>query len=167
MPQTTAETYEGQIIAGVFSDRQCAERAVLAFRQLNIPSTNIQLVDPREDGKVLEANDSLTKGHGFSKSQALYYSETLRAGKVLVVVYEADRSAPIIDIFDRYKAEYNPNGSRNVREDVLGMTAGAVAGAAVGAALGGPAGIVAGAAIGAVMGGGAGAVIGKDVEHRK
>jgi hypothetical protein len=42
--------------------------------------------------------------------------------KVLVAVYEVTDPAPVIDIFDKFKAEYNPNGSRNLRDDVAGMT---------------------------------------------
>ena len=77
----------------------------------------------------------------------------------------------MIDVFDKYKAEYNPNGSRNLRDDVLAMTTGALVGAAaggaVGALVGGPAGSAAGAAAGALVGGGSGAAIGKDSEHNK
>ncbi len=95
----------------------------------------------------------------------------LREGKVLVVVYEVTDPAPVIDIFDKFKAEYNPNGSRNLREDVLGMTAGAVVGAAAlgaaGAVVGGPAGAAAGGVVGAIVGGGSGAAAGKAVEHKK
>jgi hypothetical protein len=88
-----------------------------------------------------------------------------------VAVYGVTDPAPIIDIFDKYDADYNPNGSRNLREDVLGMTTGAVVGAAalgaVGAVVGGPVGAAAGVAVGAVVGGGSGAAAGKAVEHRK
>jgi hypothetical protein len=88
-----------------------------------------------------------------------------------VAVFEVTDPVPVIDIFDKYKAEYNPNGSRNLREDVLGMTAGAVVGAvalgAVGAVVGGPVGAAAGLATGAVVGGGSGAAAGKAIEHRK
>ncbi len=163
MPQTTTETYEGQLIAGIFSNRKSADKAVQAFRDLNIPEKNIQLVVQLDDKQALDANASLSDGHGFSKAQALYYDNSLRVGKILVAVYEVDQSAPIIDIFDRYGAEYNPNGTRNVRDDVLGMTSVAIVGAAVGAAVGGPAG----AAVGAVIGGSMGAAAGKAVEHRK
>jgi gamma-glutamylcyclotransferase (GGCT)/AIG2-like uncharacterized protein YtfP len=163
MPQTITETYEGQIIAGIFPNRENADRAVLAFRELNIPERNIQQVVQSDEKQAVDGDASLVEGHGFSKAQAVYCASALGAGKILVAVYEVDESAPIIDIFNKYKAEYNPNGSRNMRDDVLGMTAIAMAGAAVGAAVGGPAGIVAGTFIG----GGFGAAAGKAVEHRK
>jgi hypothetical protein len=167
MPQTIKETDEGQIIAGIFSSRQNADMAILGFRRLNIPEKNIQEVIQSDEKQAGEIESSLVNGHGFSKAQAVYYSSALGVGKILVAVYEADESAPIIDVFDRYKAEYNPNGSRNVRDDVLGMTAGAIVGAAVGAVVGGPPGVLAGAGVGAVLGGGMGACAGEAVEHRK
>jgi hypothetical protein len=163
MPQTITETYEGQIIAGIFSSRENAGRAVLAFRELNIPEKNIQQVVQSDEKQAIDCATSLVEGHGFSKAQAVYYASALGAGKILVAVYEVDESAPIIDIFNKHKAEYNPNGSRNVRDDVLGMTTTAIVGAAVGAAVGGPAGAVAGA----IIGGSFGAAAGKAVEHRK
>jgi hypothetical protein len=108
---------------------------------------------------------------GFSKSQADYYDTVIRDGKVLVAVYGVTDPAPVIDIFDKFNAEYNPNGSRNVREDVVGLTAGAVVGAAalgaVGAVVGGPLGAAVGGVVGAVVGGGSGAAAGKAVEHSK
>jgi len=167
MPKTITETYEGQIIAGIFSSRKDADRAILAFRELNISEVNIQEVVQSDEKQAQEIENSLVNGHGFSKAQAVYYSRALGVGKILVAVYEADESAPIIDVFDRYKAEYNPNGSRNVRDDVLGMTAGALLGAAVGAIVGGPAGGLAGAGVGAVVGGSLGARAGEEVEHKK
>ena len=163
MPQTITETYEGQIIAGIFSNRENAGRAVLAFRELNIPEKNIRQVVHSDEKQAGDGDTSLVEGHGFSKAQVVYFASALRAGKILVAVYEVAESAPIIDIFNKYKAEYNPNGSRNVREDVLGMTATAIAGAAVGTAVGGPAGVVAGA----IIGGSFGAAAGKAVEYRK
>ena len=86
-------------------------------------------------------------------------------------MYDVTDPSPIIDVFDEYKAQYNPNGSRNLREDVLGMTAGTVIGAAalgaIGALVGGPLGAAVGGATGAVVGGGSGAVAGKAIEHQK
>ncbi len=88
-----------------------------------------------------------------------------------MVVHNVIDPARVIDIFDRYKAEYNPDGSRNLRDDVLGMTTGAAVGAAAlgaaGAVVAGPLGAAAGVAAGAVLGGGVGAAAGKAAEHRK
>jgi uncharacterized membrane protein len=100
-----------------------------------------------------------------------YYDAAIRAGKTFVAVHEVTDPAPVIEIFDRFGAEYNPNGERNVRQDVSGLTAGAGAGAIVGGgiglAAGGPVGAAVGAAAGAIVGGGTGAAAGKAVEHNK
>ena len=124
-----------------------------------------------EGDQTKEVYTDLLTDRGFSESQAIYYGEVIHAGKVLVVVSEVADPAPIIDVFDKYKAEYNPNGSRNLRDDVAGMTVGAAIGAAAGgvagAVIGGPVGAAAGVAAGVVVGGGAGAAAGKAVEHKK
>ncbi len=90
---------------------------------------------------------------------------------MLVVIYEVPDAAKIIEIFDRFGAESNPDHSRNVRQDVFGLTAGVISGAALGGAtgalLGGPVGAAAGIAAGIVAGGAAGAAAGKAVEHQK
>jgi uncharacterized protein YcfJ len=108
---------------------------------------------------------------GVADAQAAYYDLSIGDGKTLIVIYGVIYPAPIIDVFDKNKAEYNPNGSRNAREDVSGMTAGtaigAAAGGAVGALVAGPLGAAAGVAAGAIVGGGGGATAGKAAEHNK
>jgi hypothetical protein len=108
---------------------------------------------------------------GASKSQAQFYGEAVRKGKTMVAIHNVINPAPIIEVFDDYKAEYNPEGSRNLRDDVLGMTTGAavgaIAGGVAGGIVGGPVGAAAGVAAGAVLGGGAGAAAGKAAEHKK
>ena len=171
MPQTIDKTFHGQIIGGIFSNRENADQAVKAFEGLDISSENIQVLLQLDEEKAIDASKDILSDRGFSKSQASYYDKLVREGKILVTVHEDTDPAPIIDIVDKYNAEHNPNGSRNLREDVLGMTTGAVAGAAafgaVGAVFGGPAGAAAGAVTGAVVGGGSGAVAGKAAEHSK
>jgi len=162
---------EGQIIGGIFSDKENADNAVDAFLALGITTENMQIVVKLNDDKAEDKYTNFLTGRGFSESQAFYYDKVVREGKVLVVIFEVIDPTPIIDIFDKYKAEYNPNGSRNLRQDVAGMTVGAVvcaaAAGAAGAIVGGPIGAIAGAAAGAVAGGGSGAVAGKAVEHSK
>jgi len=173
MPQTIDTTMQGQIIGGTFSNRENADKAVEAFKELSIPSTDIQVIVQLNDNTAVSDSvytDVLTE-RGFASSQAHFYDKAIRDGKVLVIVYNVTEPSEIIDIFDRFKAEYNPNGSRNLRDDVAGMTlgvaVGAVAGGMAGGALGGPIGAVAGAAAGVVVGGGAGAAAGKSAEHSK
>jgi hypothetical protein len=171
MPKTIDKTVTGQIIGGTFSNRDNADQAVEALEELGIPESDIQVIVQLSEKASAEVYTDMLTDRGFAESQARFYDEAIRNGKVLVVAYNVEDAAEVIDIFDQYKAEYNPNGSRNVREDVIGMTTGAVVGAAAGgvagAALGGPVGAVAGAAAGAVVGGGGGAAAGKAAEHRK
>ena len=171
MPQTLDKTFHGQIIGGIFSSRENANEAVRAFQDLDILLDNIKVVLQLNEKTTRDSYMDILTDRGFSESQARYYDKLVREGKILVTVHEVIDPAPVIDIFDQYKAEYNPNGSRNLREDVLGMTTGAMVGAAafgaVGAALGGPAGAAAGAVAVAVVGGGSGSVAGKAAEHSK
>jgi len=170
MPQTINRTIEGQIIGGVFSDRKNADKATVAFQELGVLRQDIQvLVQPNKNASTAYT-DELQK-RGFAEAQARYYNEAIRNGKILVAVHNVTDPEPIIEVFDRFGAEYNPDGSRNVRQDVAGLTAGAGAGAVVGAATGlvagGPIGAAVGGATGAVLGGGVGAAAGKANEHRK
>jgi hypothetical protein len=171
MPKTIDKTYEGQIIGGIFSNEDNAEKAVEAFEELDISPDDIEIIVQLENDQAKDVYTDLLSDRGFSESQALYYDKVIRTGKVLVAVYEVTDPAPVIDIFDKFKAEYNPSGSRNLRDDVAGMTVGAAVGAAAGgvagAVIGGPVGAAAGVAAGAVVGGGAGAAVGKAVEHKK
>jgi len=171
MPKTIDNADEGQIIGGIFSNEDNAEKAMEAFEELDISSDDIEMIVQLEGGQAEDVYTDMLSDRGFSEYQAIYYGKVIHDGKVLVVVSEVTEPAPIIDIFDKYKAEYNPNGSRNLREDVAGMTVGAAVGAAAGgvagAVIGGPVGAAVGAAAGAVAGGGAGAVAGKAAEHSK
>ncbi|HUB68083.1 MAG TPA: hypothetical protein VL981_11420 [Candidatus Methylacidiphilales bacterium] len=171
MPKTITKTNTSQIIAGVFSKPENASRAVEQFNKKGIPDTDIQVVFELDGKDAEEAFRASLIGRGFAESQALFYDRAVRSGKVLVAVYDVTDPAEVIEIFDRFGAEANPDGSRNVRQDVFGMTAGAVSGAALGgatgAALGGPIGATAGIAAGVVIGAGAGAAAGKAVEHKK
>jgi hypothetical protein len=157
MPQTIEKNSQNQIIAGVFSDPKNADKATVAFQQMGVPSQDIQTIvqpDKNAAGKVYTTD---LQEYGISEPQARYHN-----------VMEPK---PVIEVFDRFGAEYNPDGSRNVRQDVAGLTAGTGAGAIVGAGVGlvtaGPVGAAVGAAAGAVLGGGAGAAAGKTVEHKK
>ena len=171
MPKTIEKTYEGQIIGGIFANEDDAEKAVEAFEEMDISSDDIEIIVQLEGEQTEDVYADLLSDRGFSESQATYYGEMIHAGKVLVVVSEVTDPDPVIDIFDKFKAEYNPNGSRNLRDDVAGMTVGAAVGAAAGgvagAVVGGPVGAAAGVAAGVVVGGGAGAAAGKAVEHKK
>jgi len=171
MPETISQRDNIQIIGGVFSNRKNADKAIQALRELGIPEQDIQVVVKLTDEQAEEAfNDSLV-GRGVAESQALFYDKAVRNGKILVAVHNVTDPASVIEVFDQNQAEYNPDGSRNLRQDVVGLTAGAAAGAIAGGiagtVAGGPLGGAVGAAAGAVVGGGAGAAAGKATEHRK
>jgi len=171
MPQTIDKTFHGQIIGGTFSNRDNADKAVEAFLELGVPQNEIESVVQLNDKQTEEVYTDILTDRGFADSQARFYDQAIRDGKILVVVYNVTDPATIIDVFDRFQAEYNPNGSRNLRDDVAGMTVGAVVGAAAGgvagAVIAGPVGAAAGVATGAVVGGGSGAAVGKAAEHKK
>jgi hypothetical protein len=172
MPETITKNLDNtQIIAGVFSNQENADKAIEAFREAGVPEENIQVVIQLTEGEAEEASKDALVGRGFAESQALFYENAVKNGKFLVAVHEVIDPAAIIEIFDDNRAEYNPDGSRNVRQDVVGLTAGAavgaVAGGVVGTVFGGPVGGAAGAAAGAVIGGAGGAAAGKVSEHRK
>jgi hypothetical protein len=171
MPQTINKTADLQIIAGVFSDREKADKAIAAFQEAGVPAQNIQFVFQPDKLATTSTYVDDFQERGIAERQSVYYDKAISDGKLFVAIYNVTDPAPIVEIFDRFGAEYNPDGSRNVRQDVAGMTAGAGAGAVIGAAAGlvagGPIGAAAGAAAGAVLGGGAGAAAGKGIEHNK
>jgi hypothetical protein len=171
MPKTMSKIEDRQIIGGVFSNRNNANKAVEALLDLGVPEQDIQVVVMLNDKQAKEAFTDALVERGVAESQALFYERAVREGKLLVAVHNVTEPADIIEVFDAYQAEYNPDGSRNLREDVVGLTAGVAAGAFAGGVAGtvaaGPLGGAVGAAAGAVVGGGAGAAVGKATEHRK
>ena len=172
MPQTMAATSQGaRIIGATFVRRADAELAAEALEAIGISPINIQIVvqlNAHSAGKIYA---ELLADRGFSAEMAEYYGRLIRKGRTLVAVYDVVEAGPVIDILDEFRAKYNPDGSRHVRDDVIGMTTGALVGAAAcgaaGAAVSGPVGAALGAAAGAMLGGGSGTVVGRVSEHRK
>jgi hypothetical protein len=171
MPQTIEKTFHGQIIAGTFLKRDDVEVAIMDFREAGVFPSDIQVLPLTDEKNDKDIYSEILSARGFSGTQALYYEKEIHDGKILVAVHSVTEPHIIIDIFNKNCAEFNPNGSRNVREDVVGMTAGAAAGAVAGgtagAVAGGPIGAAVGAATGAIVGATAGASMGKALEHRK
>lgn len=171
MPETINKNDNRQIIGGIFTDRANADNAVKELRGLGIPDANLQVVAMLDGDQTRQAFTDAMVGRGIAESQALFYDRAVRNGKILVAAHDVTDPAPVIEVFDDNKAEYNPDGSRNLREDVAGMTVGAaigaVAGGVAGTAAAGPIGGAMGAAAGAVVGGGVGGAAGKAAEHRK
>jgi hypothetical protein len=172
MPQTMITTNQGaRIIGATFMDRANAEKAVEALQEIGVSPLDIQVVVQLNTHSAQDLYATILSDRGFSRDDARRYDKLIRDGRTLVAVYDVVDPGPVIDVLDEYQAEFNPDGSRNVRDDVVGMTTGAVVGAAafgtLGGAVAGPPGAALGAAAGAVLGGGSGAVIGKAAEHRK
>ena len=145
MPETISKSRNRRTIGGVFATRDNADKAIEAFLHAGVSEEDIHV--------IVSIND------------------TVRAGRVRIDVHNVKNPAPIIEIFDKHKAEYNLDGSRNFRQDVAGLTIGTAAGATSGGVTGtfvaGPVGTAVGAATGAVVGGGLGSVIGKAKEYLK
>ncbi|HEX4141877.1 MAG TPA: hypothetical protein VHY09_16125 [Candidatus Methylacidiphilales bacterium] len=171
MPETISKKDNRQIIGGVFSNRSDADKAVKQLRELPVPDGDIQVVVMLDGEQAERAYTDSLVGRGVTEAQALFYDRAIREGKILVAVHNVTEPGPVIDVLDNNGAQHNPDLSRNMRDDVAGMTVGAavgaVAGAVAGTAVAGPLGGAAGAAAGAVVGGGAGAAAGKAAEHRK
>jgi hypothetical protein len=171
MPETISKTDNFQIIAGSFSNREDADRAIAAFRDLGVPDQNIQVVVQLDETQAKDVYTDAMVGRGFAESQAAFYDKAIREGRTLVAVHNVTDAKPVIDVFDKFGSDFNPNGTRNVRQDVFGMTAGAAVGATAlgtaGAVVAGPVGAAAGVAAGTVVGGAIGAAAGKVVEHDK
>jgi hypothetical protein len=171
MPETISKSEDKQIIAGAFSKREDADRAIAALRNLGIPDANLQVVVQLDEKQSKDAYTSAMVGRGFTESQAEFYDRAIREGKTLVAVHNVITPKPVIDVFDQFGSDFNPNGTRNVRQDVFGMTAGAAVGATAlgtaGAVVAGPLGAAAGVAAGTAIGGAIGAAAGKAVEHSK
>ena len=145
MPETINKSSNRRTISGVFSSRDNADKAIQSFRDLGVSEQDIHV--------IVAIND------------------TVREGRIRVDVHNVKDPAPVIEIFDNHKADYNLDGSRNIRHDVAGLTVGMAAGATAGSVTGclvaGPLGATVGAATGAVVGGGVGAAAGKTTEHLK
>ena len=145
--------------------------AIAALRNLGVPDQNMQVIVQLDEKQAESVYTDGMVSRGFAKSQAEFYDRAIREGKTMVAVHNVTDPKPIIDVFDKYKSDFNPNGTRNVRQDVFGMTAGAAVGATAlgtaGAVIAGPIGAAAGVAAGTVVGGALGAAAGKAVEHSK
>jgi len=171
MPETISKQNNRQIVGGLFSRREDADAAVQELRELPVAEQDIQVVVMLDGNQADRAYTDALVGRGIAESQALFYDRAIREGKILVAVHNVTEPARVIDVLDNNGAQHNPDGSRNMRDDVAGMTvgaaAGAIAGGVAGTAVAGPLGGAVGAAAGAVIGGGAGAAAGKAAEHRK
>ena len=119
MASRNDKAYEGQMIGGIFTNRDDADGAIGALEELEVSSDDIEEFVQLDHTQSKEAHNEILSEGGLSKSQAIYYDKLVREGNILLVVYNVTDPSPAIDVFDEYKEQYNPNGSRNLREDRL------------------------------------------------
>jgi hypothetical protein len=162
---TTTESFTGRKIVGaLFEEHHDAQKAVEALLKAGHRSDDIAVlvqVDEKQDKK---ARQEALKAVGYEDPDRIYFDKSIEEGKTLVSVTNVDAkdTGKVVSILDHNGAHYDPNGDRNVRDDVVGMTSGAAIGAAAGA-FAGPIG----AAIGALAGAAVGAVAGSVMEQRE
>ncbi len=163
MASSQQMTENRKVVGARFSQAEEAQKAVDELVQEGFSMDNItllQLFKPKVDSNT--RREYLTKT-GYNEADVVYLNLEVEKGKTLVSVSgisDAD-SASVIQILNKNGSQYNPDGSRNVRDDVVGMTTGAAIGAAIGAVVGGPIG----AAVGVVAGGAAGGAVGTKMEE--
>src|ERR1700677_4865635 len=72
MPQTITRTIEGQIIGGTFSNRENADKAVKAFQDLGVSSSDIEVVVQLNQKQAKEVFTDILTDRGFSEAQARF-----------------------------------------------------------------------------------------------
>ncbi len=195
MAETMQTTDDGDLIGAVFEDQLTAQKVVMELARYHIEDvvlhnqygpTSLGMTADIADRTISDVvlcgpprNLKRSAGPlrrftllGIDCEKAYRYLDQLLEGRILVTAnnVQLDQRAIVIDTFNKFGGLINPDGSRNVREDVVGMTTGSAIGAAAGAVIGGitggPLGSAAGGAAGAVAGGAMGAVAGQAAEHQ-
>jgi len=162
-----AKSYETvadlNVVGALFEDNHNANEAVQELIEEGFSNYDITVDVKLSDKDQKKAFKASLKAKGYEDPDQLYFEKAVEEGKTLVSVTNVPKKKvpTVIEILNKHGAHYNPDGSRNVRDDVVGMTTGAIVGAAVGAVVAGPVG----AAAGFVLGGGAGGAVGSSMEH--
>jgi hypothetical protein len=160
---TTTENATGtKIVGALFENNKDANKAVEKLLEKGYLREDIAILVKLSEKEDKKARQKALKEVGYAETDQRYFDKAVEEGKTLVSVTQIPESktGEVISILVKNGAHYNPDGSRNVRDDVVGMTTGAAVGAAAGA-FAGPVG----AAIGALAGGAAGAVAGAFMEQ--
>jgi hypothetical protein len=163
MATSTKTTNQKKIVGALFDEYQDANRAVDQLVREGYPIGNIALLIQTEEHPASTRSKAL-EAVGYQNADRTYFEKAVEEGKTLVSVtnIDEDETGDVISILNENGAHYDPDGSRNVRDDVVGMTTGAAVGAAAGAFVG-----PIGAAIGALAGGAIGAAIGTQIEENE
>ncbi len=150
-------------IGALFKNPDDAQRAVDELVSEGFPRNDISLSTEQYLKNVPGVRHQALREGGFVEEDVLYFDKELADGKTLVSVGHVleEQCGTVIHILNKNGSHYDPDGTRNVRDDVVGMTTGALVGAALGAVFGGPIG----AAVGEVGGGAIGGTIGKIKEE--
>jgi hypothetical protein len=162
MATTTETVTKCKIVGALFENNHDANKAVEQLVKEGFLKDDIAVLIELNDKQDKKIRREAMKAVGFEDPDRIYFERALKEGKTLVSVTNVpeDKTGKVISILTQHGAEYNPDGSRNVRDDVVGMTTGAAIGVATGA-FAGPMGAAVGALAGAAIGG----VIGASVEQ--
>ncbi len=141
-------------VGALFDNTGDANMAVKALKEQGFSSRNIRMTILDDRQKPLIVPEDLFRHSGYSARHIRYFKDGLLGGKVMVTIFNVpeDLTGVAIHILNENGSQYDPDGSRNVRDDVLGMTTGALAGAALGALVAGPIGAAAGEVGGGIIG---------------
>lgn len=147
-------------IGALFKDPADAQRAVDELVSEGFPRTDIFLSTEQYLKDKPDVRQRALREGGYIEEDVLYFDKELAEGKTLVSVghVREEQCGTVIHILNKNGSHYDPDGTRNVRDDVVGMTTGALIGAAMGAVLGGPIGAAVGEVGGGVIGGALGTV---------
>lgn len=141
-------------VGALFDNTDDANRAVKELKDQGFSSRNIRttILDDRQKPSVVP--EDIFHRSGYSDRRIRFFKDGLLGGKVMVTVFNVpeELSGVVIHICNENGSQYDPDGSRNVRDDVVGMTTGALAGAALGALVAGPLGAAAGEVGGGLIG---------------
>ncbi|MES2309464.1 MAG: glycine zipper domain-containing protein [Verrucomicrobiota bacterium] len=159
----TSQNYVGKkIVGGVFKNYDDANDAVAELLKQGYSNHEIGVLFQTESNESQASRREALHSVGYDHWDQVYLDKEIEAGRTLVSVTNVspDKTGDVVQILNRFGSHYNPDGSRNVRDDVVGMTTGAAIGAAAGVFTG-PIGM----AIGALTGAAIGAFAGTEMER--
>jgi hypothetical protein len=155
MAKSTPAVGNQKVVGALFDDPINAQKAVNELIEEGFPSASITMIQQNTHREKPKMRRESIEERGFAESDVAYFDGNIEQGKTLVSVADvsSEETGKVIQILNKNGSHYNPDGSRSVRDDVVGMTSGAAVGAAVGAVVGGPVGAAVGGVAGAAVGG--------------
>lgn len=164
MAESTEINENNFMVAALFKSNDDANKAIQELTEEGYYKENISLTLKLDEEDKKKARKEALKAKGFEDPDTLYLLKAVEEGDSLVTVLHVTekQTGEVVKIFNENGSHYNPDGDRNIRQDVVGMSAGAVVGGVVGALIAGPVGAAAGTAVGASIGGAVGDKVEKD-----